>query len=93
MLVKEVLAGFLALAVVAEGSVLHRSSPIEATLLRRQNRNGRNGGNNGGNNNQASNTGGNNANLCLNQNAVQTGSDSTGQQNGVAADGQVNSAT
>jgi hypothetical protein len=91
MLVKELVAGLLALAAITEASVVHRS-PIEAALLRRQNgRNGRNGGNNGGN--QGSNTGGNNANLCLNANAVQTGSESTGQQNGVAADGQVNSAT
>jgi hypothetical protein len=61
------------------------------------NNGGNNNNNNGGNNN---NNGGNNNNnnngateTCLAANAIQTGSQSTGQNGAVAADGQVNSAT
>ena len=75
----------------------------EARLLRRQNRNGKNNGGNGGNNNAAatntantkSNNGGNNnaaaTATCLNANAIQTGSQSDGQNPPV--DGQAASAT
>jgi hypothetical protein len=60
------------------------------------NNNGGNNNNNGGNNNNNNNNGGNNngaTETCLAANAIQTGSQSTGQNGGVAADGQVNSAT
>jgi transcription initiation factor TFIID subunit 15 len=95
MLVKNVIVTLLSLAAVSEASTLHRS-PFEATLARRQNKaKGGNNNNNNNNNNAATKTGNANANaqLCLDQNAIQTGSQSTGQANGVAADGQVNSAT
>ena len=59
-----------------------------------QGQNQGNAGQNGGNQNQnnGGNNGANGAN-CLNANVIQKGSQSTGQVNGVAADGQVNSAT
>jgi transcription initiation factor TFIID subunit 15 len=104
MLVKNVVAALLSLAAVSEATVIAHRSPFENTLARRQNRNGgnRNGGNQNQNQNQnqgAANQGAANqgaaqdAALCLNANAVQTGSASTGQNGAVAADGQVNSAT
>jgi len=100
MLMKTALAALLGLTVAAEAATVrqHRSTGLE----RRQNRFG--GGNNGGNNNNNNNNnnGGDNGNnggsnngdpTCLAPEALQTGSQSTGQNGGQAADGQVNSAT
>jgi len=96
MHVKSALVALVGLTVAVEGSLVH-NSPGSRTILRRQNRNGgaNRGGNNGGNggNNGGNNGGGNAANTCLQANAVQTGSASTGQNGAVAADGQVNSET
>ena len=101
MLMKNAVTALLGLAAVAEAFSVHAHKPSRA-LERRQNRgnnrNGNNGGNNGGNNNNAGNNNNNNNNAaasatCLAANAVQTGSQSTGQNGAVAADGQVNSAT
>jgi transcription initiation factor TFIID subunit 15 len=86
MMMKTAIVALMGLAAVTEAASIHQyRSPIEKAietelLEARQNK--------GGNNN--ANTG---TNTCLSANAVQTGSASTGQQNGVAADGQVNSAT
>ena len=101
MLMKTAVTALLGLAMAAEAaSVHHYRSPI--SLERRQNRGGNRGGNNAGNNaNQGNagqgNAGGNNNNgasaTCLAANAIQTGSQSTGQSGAAAADGQVNSAT
>jgi hypothetical protein len=92
MLMKTAVSALLGLAMAAEAaSVHHYRSPI--SLERRQNR----GGNRGGNNANQGNAGGNNNNgasaTCLAANAIQTGSQSTGQNGAAAADGQVNSAT
>jgi transcription initiation factor TFIID subunit 15 len=87
MLVKNTLMALMGLAVAAEATSIHHPA---SGLSRRQNRGG-NKGNQGGN--QAGGNAGNAGSTTLNANAIQTGSQSTGQQNGVAADGQVNSAT
>lgn len=82
MLTKSVIASLVGLLAFVEGSAL----PADGVLVERQG--GRGGKNNGGGGAQAA------ANpTCLNANAVQTGSASTGQNAAVAADGQVNSAT
>jgi hypothetical protein len=96
MLMKTAVSALLGLAMAAEAaSVHHYRSPI--SLERRQNRGGNRGGNNAGNNANQGNAGGNNNNgasaTCLAANAIQTGSQSTGQNGAAAADGQVNSAT
>ncbi|KAH8886719.1 hypothetical protein GQ53DRAFT_657528 [Thozetella sp. PMI_491] len=94
MMMKTAIVALMGLAAVAEAGTLHQyRSPI---LESRQNRNGANRGGQQNAGGQQNNAGGNNnaaSNTCLAANAVQTGSASTGQQNGVAADGQVNSAT
>lgn len=109
MLVKNVVLALLSLAMVAEASVIDRSSPFGRALERRQakkqgasasaarqsqaaqaksSQSGSSTEHSG-----ASNTGSDSASLCLNANAVQTGSQITGQVNGVPAEGQVNSLT
>lgn len=107
MLMKTAVTALLGLAITTEAaSVHHYRTP---TLLgRRQNRGGgRGGGNNGGlgnafqgnagqgNAGQGNAGQGNNgaAATCLAADAIQTGSQSTGQNGATAADGQVNSAT
>lgn len=93
MLVKTALVALVGLAIAAEGASIHHT-PAMNRLSRRQNKNNGKGNANTGN---AGNAGNNNANggsaTCLAANAVQTGSQSTGQNNAVAADGQVNSLT
>lgn len=107
MLMKSAFVALLGLAAITEASVLDRSSDLR--IARRQNnfKGKGNAGNTGkGNAGNAGNAaaassasggnggGGNAANpTCLSPNALQTGSQSTGQQNDVAADGQANSAT
>ncbi|KAK3695493.1 hypothetical protein B0T22DRAFT_108770 [Podospora appendiculata] len=97
MLIKTTISALLGLALVAEAASIHQAHPHRSPigLVRRQN--GKKGGNNNNNNNNnaQANAGGNAnaASLTLLANAIQTGSQSTGQQNGVAADGQVNSKT
>jgi phage repressor protein C with HTH and peptisase S24 domain len=101
MLVKNTLIALMGLAIAAEASAIH---PHGSGLTRRQQnrKGGQNSGQNQGNNNQGSATttqaSNNNAasgasETCLAANALQTGSQSTGQNNDVAADGQVNSDT
>ena len=97
MLMKNAVTALLGLAAAAEAFSVHAHKPSRA-LERRQNRGNNRNGNNGGNNNNAGNNNNNNNNAaasatCLAANAVQTGSQSTGQNGAVAADGQVNSAT
>jgi transcription initiation factor TFIID subunit 15 len=87
MLAKTTLMALVALVMTAEAASIHQF-PTPVQLGRRQNKNN---GNNNNNNNNNANTGG--TQTCLSANALQTGSKSTGQVNGVAADGQVNSKT
>ncbi|OIW31393.1 hypothetical protein CONLIGDRAFT_653902 [Coniochaeta ligniaria NRRL 30616] len=93
MLVKTALVALMGLAIAAEGASIHHT-PTMNRLSRRQNKNN---GKNNGNAGNTGNAGNNNANAgsatCLAANALQTGSQSTGQNNAVAADGQVNSLT
>jgi hypothetical protein len=91
MLVKTALVALVGLAVAAEAASIHHT-PTMNRLSRRQNKNG---GKNNGNAGNAASAGNANAGsaTCLAANALQTGSESTGQVNGVAADGQVNSLT
>lgn len=96
MLMKTALLTLMGLAIAAEASTVHRS-PFR--LAQRQSR-GSNGGNRGGG--KGGSSGNNNANsasnsgatqTCLAANAVQTGSESTGQNGTDIQPGQVNSAT
>lgn len=88
MQIKNVLAGVVGLAVLAEAGNVERRSLFGRALERRQ-RGGRNG-NNGGN---GGNNGGNGGNggASLNANLIQTGSQQDGNNPG--ADGQSASAT
>jgi hypothetical protein len=91
MQIKNVLTGLVGLAVLADAASIERRSPFGRALERRQ-RGGNNGGNQG---NQGNNQGGNanngGANLALNSNLVQTGSQQDGNNPG--GEGQVASAT
>ncbi|GJC85621.1 hypothetical protein ColLi_08459 [Colletotrichum liriopes] len=95
MQIQNLVAALAGMAVVAEASVTFLDSPLSAALAKRQQRGGNNGGNNnnnnngGNNNNNGGNNNGGNNQLCLNQNAVQTGSQQAGQPNAQ----QANSAT
>ena len=91
MMMKSALLALMGLAAITEASRI----PRHERLVSRQNGRNRGGNNNNNAGNNNADAGGNNAasETCLNADAVQTGSASTGQQNGVAADGQVNSAT
>ncbi|KAK0729915.1 hypothetical protein B0H67DRAFT_476406 [Lasiosphaeris hirsuta] len=104
MLLKNTMAALLGLAVASNAASLHSYRSPNGLVRRQNGKNNRNGGGNaggnaGGNGNangnaNAGNGGNNDASVtCLAANAVQTGSQSTGQNGGVAADGQVNSAT
>ncbi|KAK3935226.1 hypothetical protein QBC46DRAFT_272201 [Diplogelasinospora grovesii] len=91
MLMKTALVALMGLSLAVEAASI-RQIPSLGGLERRQrggNKNNNNGNANTGNNNAAN--GG--TQTCLAANAVQTGSQSTGQNSAVAADGQVNSAT
>ncbi|GKT45986.1 uncharacterized protein ColSpa_06167 [Colletotrichum spaethianum] len=81
MQIQKLVAALAGMAAVADASVTFLDSPLSAALAKRQNR--------GGNNNNNNNNGGNNNQLCLNQAAVQTGS----QQAGKPSAQQANSAT
>jgi transcription initiation factor TFIID subunit 15 len=83
MMMKTAMVALMGLAAVTEAASIHQyRSPIEAAARADKASEMERRQNRGGN-----------TNTCLAANAVQTGSASTGQQNGVAADGQVNSAT
>ncbi|KAK3365174.1 hypothetical protein B0T24DRAFT_537048 [Lasiosphaeria ovina] len=92
MLMKTTLAALLGLAVAAEAaSVSQIRSPI--AFERRQNNNNGKNNNNAKNNNNNQNNNNANAVTTLDPAVIQTGSQSTGQNGAVAADGQANSAT
>ena len=89
MMMKSAVVTLVGLALAAEaGSIpsLYRSPVLEQRAKGNNNNGGNNNNNNGGGNNAASPT-------CLNANAIQSGSDQTGQNAAVPAEGQVNSAT
>ncbi|TFA99595.1 hypothetical protein CCMA1212_008412 [Trichoderma ghanense] len=86
MQIKNVLAGVVGLAVLAEASNVERRSLFGRALERRQ----RNRGGNGGNGNNGGNNGGNGG-TTLDANLIQTGSQQDGNNPG--ADGQSASAT
>ena len=97
---KSALVTLVGLAIAAEaGSIpqLYRSPVLEQRAKGGNNGGNNNGGNNGNNGggNNGNNGGGNNgaSPTCLDANAVQSGSDQTGQNAAGAAEGQVNSAT
>ncbi|KAJ0335835.1 hypothetical protein COL922a_008731 [Colletotrichum nupharicola] len=85
MQIKNLVAALAGMAVVAEAGVtfMDIDSPLSAALAKRQQRGGNRGGNQGNNGqNNNKNGGNNNANngqLCLQQNAVQKGSQSAGK--------------
>lgn len=91
MLTKTALVALLGLTVVCEAASL-QMTPTRTHLFRRQNKNGGNKQNQNGNGNNNNDGGGNNQ-LCLNSDAVQSASASTGQNGGEVEAGQVNSAT
>ncbi len=108
MLVKSAMVALLGLAAVSEATMERAEFRMaRRELVQRQNfRGGRGGkGSNSGasagkgsatgtNTGAGSNTGGSGASVtCLAADSLQTGSESTGQVNNVAADGQSNSAT
>lgn len=93
MLVKTALVALMGLAIAAEGASIHQT-PAMNRLSRRQNKNNGKGTGNAANAGTAASANANAGSAtCLAANALQTGSQSTGQNNAVAADGQVNSLT
>ncbi len=96
-MMKSAVVTLVGLAIAAEaGSIpqVYRSPVLEQRQAADRNRGGgNNGGNNGNNGNNNQGGGNNGGSQCLQANAVQSGSAQTGQNNAVAADGQVNSAT
>ena len=91
MLFKSAFFALGSLAVLSEASVINRSPSFSPLIARQRGGGGRNAGNNNaavGNNKAAAAS-----STCLQANAVQSGSASTGQANDTPAAGQSNSAT
>lgn len=89
MMVKNALVALMGLAVAAEAATIHHTPTMDRIIRGRA----RNSNGNGGKNAASSGSASSGSSTCLAANALQTGSESTGQANGVAADGQTNSAT